>query len=157
MKRYSIHNKKGFTLVEIVVVLTIILILISISLAAFFSARKQNELSTEIDKLSFAIEQARATALNGKGSGGVGIKFSSSTYEIFIGNTYSSGPNNKIATVTLPYYISTTLPSPDYNVVFSRLSGIPNRTGTVSIYDSRDISRLKTISIGAQGDIGVIQ
>jgi len=147
-------KNKGFSLLEILTVIAILGILVAISVAVTTKAKNKQELTTEVDRLHTALDAARLDALDCRGSSGVGIKFSSTSFESFIGSSYNSGPLNRIGNLSSRYFISTSLPS---EVIFSRLTGKPSATGTIYIIDSLDTTRSKAVRIGDEGEIDMIQ
>ncbi|MEA2715476.1 MAG: hypothetical protein QOG91_504 [Candidatus Parcubacteria bacterium] len=151
-------GQKGFTAIEILVVIAIVFIITSIGLFAFISARKTKELSVLSDQIYFTLEHAKSDAVSGKNGVGAGVKFSTTTYAFFGGNVYDpANTNNKVYTVTSGYQITTTLASSDGSVVFSRIYGTPSATGTVTVADASAPTRKVDIVIGNLGDLTVIK
>lgn len=56
-------NKRGFTLVEMMVVVSVFGILVAMSLPAFSSYVRSNRLSTSVNRLAADLQMARSTAI----------------------------------------------------------------------------------------------
>lgn len=154
----SPEENKGFTIAEIVVAMVIVTLIGTISLTTFVSARKSKELITLSNQVYAVLERAKADAIASKNGQAAGVKFSTSTYVYFAGNAYdSANPNNRIYQVGSRYQITTTLPSSDKSVVFSRLYGAASATGTIDIADASTPTRHRQIVIGNLGDLTVIK
>jgi prepilin-type N-terminal cleavage/methylation domain-containing protein len=150
-------NNRGFTLIEILVVMIIMVVLFGISTQAFINAKRSSEINTLTDAIVSKLEQAKINATFGKNGTGAGIDFGSTTYTYFVGNSFNpSATTNENYAVTNGYMIATT-PNSLGSVVFARLSGIPQTMATITIQYITDPSRVKNIFIGSQGDINIIK
>lgn len=99
MDKYYLRSKKGFTLVEVIIVVAIIGILSSVSLYSLTSSRNNKDLRTAQREISSSVSLARSYALQGiaipnSTAGapcGYGFRFvSPESYEIFYIKTSSS-------------------------------------------------------------------
>ncbi|MDQ3245204.1 MAG: prepilin-type N-terminal cleavage/methylation domain-containing protein [bacterium] len=141
---------KGMTLVEILLVLSILVVLLIVVLPNFARFRSSQVLSATVSDILSSLDKARSQSLNSLDSSEYGVHFDSNQIVIFKGIVYSAlTATNEIIPISSPASLSTiTLASGGSDVYFARLSGAPSTTGTVVVTVS---SLTKTITIGATG------
>lgn len=150
-------RNRGLTLIEILIVVIVIAVIASIGISAFIGQRSKREIQTIADGIVMTLGRAKADALSGKNGSSFGVYFSSTTYSYFTGPIYNASDTSATYTsISSQYVITDTVPG-STSIVFSRLTGFPVATGTVTVTDSTDSSNKKIISIGTNGDISVIQ
>lgn len=154
MKRFSHH--KGFSLVEMLIVISILMVILAIALYSFTTAKSKKQLEIAVNSIDFKLEEAKTNALAGKNGKNFGIQFSSTTYVYFSGNSYNpSDTTNSSTTIASNLQISTSIAGD--TVIFSRLTGMPQATGTITVTDTSNASNTASVSIGTLGDISVVK
>jgi prepilin-type N-terminal cleavage/methylation domain-containing protein len=149
---------RGFSFPELIIVLAIVIILFGMGTFVFISARKDKQLIVETDKIVFRLEEARTNALAGKNGSNFGIKFSTTTYIYFSGNSYNSADTSNITfNIDMNFQATTSLPSSDNTVIFARLNGVPSVTGTTTISEISNPAHFRRIVIGSEGEITVVK
>ena len=149
----ALYKERGMTLIEILLVLAILGILALVAVVNFAGKREQVTLRTGTEAVYFALEQAKADALAGKGGEPQGVKFNSDSFVRFSGASYSGGASENLTTkINDILTISTTL-SGDETIIFSRLTGSTGGTATVTVAVSDDVSVFEQIVVGPLGDI----
>jgi Tfp pilus assembly protein FimT len=150
-------NVKGFTLIEILISIAIMMVMISIGITVFYSSKKAATLTASSDGVISTLEQARSNALSGKDGSDYGVRFSTSTYTFFTGDTYnSSDSSNIIYQTNAGTTITSSLGGSGNTVVFYRLTGLPSATGTVTV-SQQSPSKSHVITIGSQGNVTIQQ
>lgn len=151
-------GSKGFTLIETLIAIAIIVILLAISIISISSYRDAKVVQTTANEIAFKLEEAKANSIAGKNSSAFGIHFTNNSYTYFQGNSYNlSDPNNITPSFPENYSISTNLTGGATDIVFARLTGKPNIYGSITVQKDNSASTTKTISIGVLGDISVVQ
>jgi prepilin-type N-terminal cleavage/methylation domain-containing protein len=152
MKRTYTHGAKGFSLVELLVVVGILVLLTGIIMTTFVSFRKGQALDKDAELMVAVLRQARSQTLASKNLSQYGVHFASSKITIFTGTTYSAGAGGNYdfplnATDTI---ITINLVGGGSDVVFKRLSGETSQNGTI-VVSSPTTSRTRTITIYKTG------
>ncbi len=134
-----LKSRRGFSLIELIIVISIATILTSISITTFFSVSEQQSLEKDVNYAIALVEKARLQTVNAKNNSQFGVRFASSSITVFQGSTYTAGsPTNTIFTFSPKVEISSILLSGGtQSTVFELITGKSNATGTVSF-------RLKT-------------
>ena len=134
-----LKSRRGFSLIELIIVISIATILTSISITTFFSVSEQQSLEKDVNYAIALVEKARLQTVNAKNNSQFGVRFASSSITVFQGSTYTAGsPTNTIFTLSPKVEISSILLSGGaQSTVFELITGKSNATGTVSF-------RLKT-------------
>ena len=149
----SNYFKKGFTLVEITIVIAIIVIISAISVKVYFNMKEKQAILKDSESIVSIIEKTRNMSLNRKNDSAYGVKFASSSVTVFAGSTYISGNNISKYDLESDVKISTiSLSSHGTEVGFAKTTGVPNATGTVVLSTS---VYTKTITISGTGIIEV--
>lgn len=150
--------KRGFTLVETLLIMGIFAILASLGSINFFSTINQTNVGVTIDVLVADLRTAQNNAMSGKTVSGVahpswGIKFFENRYIIFAGPTYiEDAPGNY--EVLIPEGVSLSTSFDSAQILFSKESG-----EVVSYNSSNDTITLtigtttKTIELNQLGAI----
>lgn len=134
-------KQKGFSIIEILVVLALMTVLISITLVAFVSSRKNESLKSDTETVVQILQQARSQTISSKNASSYGVNFATSSLTLFPGTTYSSSNSaNLVTALTKNTTISTTLPGGTSALVFNRITGEINQSSTVTIVVSNDTS-----------------
>ncbi len=148
----------GFSLIEILISLAICVLLLTIGSVAFVNSRSAKQLDTITDSIASKLEEARAAAISGKNGTNFGVAFSSTTYTYWSGSSYSAGATGNIVyPLTSGFSISSTIPGSTFSIRFSRVSGTPSATGTITITKNGSSSTTDSITVGSLGDITVIK
>ena len=142
--------KKGITVLEIVVVVTILGILIVIIFPSFSKMRESQVIKNAVEDVKSVLHSAKSQSLASIDSSEYGVYFQSDKIIIFKGEIFSvESPDNRITEIILPAGISDItldgVSSSTGDLYFKRLSGTPSKTGTVTISTS-SISKIITIS-----------
>ena len=152
MRLKSPHNN-GFTLVEILVVLTMLAFIAGFIVIGFQNYASYQQFNQAAGDIEFALKQTRLNARSAVVDQPHGIHFSADSITQFYGGTYSAvDPSNEVIQYEL-VTIDPTLTGGVDTIIFGKLTGLPSATGTVVVSGTR-FSASTTISIT---DTGVIQ
>lgn len=141
--------KNGFTLIEILITLSILVILSTIVLSTFRLFDEKEALSKDFFMIISTLEKARNQTLFSKDSSSYGVHFETNQVVLFKGETYSSSdPENVVNKLHSKVIISNiSLEGAVSDVVFERLSGKTDQNGSVTITSKIDATNSKTINI----------
>jgi prepilin-type N-terminal cleavage/methylation domain-containing protein len=141
---------RGFTLVEVLIGLSIMVLIASFAVVGFRNYAQFQQYNQAISDVVFILNQTRLSARSAEDDAAHGVKFSSGGMTQFIGDTYVVGdPDNVLTTyglVTLQHDLSGGVDE----IVFEKLTGLPTATGTVTI-EGVDFTASTTIEITSTG------
>jgi prepilin-type N-terminal cleavage/methylation domain-containing protein len=147
---------KGFSFIEIIIVLAIIAILTAGVVISFSGFREINELNKETERMMTLILLARSKTISSEESFQYGIHFATSSVTIFRGTIFSAGDPNNLKTDLSPaveiFQINLNGGS---EAVFQKITGKTENYGTVSLRLKSDFSKTKNINIKSSGMIDV--
>lgn len=145
--KFSSHNsRKGFTLVELLVVLSLISVLAVLAMPTYNNMRHNVALETERQEVVSALRIAQQRAIASYGFEPHGVHFNTDSFVIF-GDSWTSP--SYVITYDLPADIQF-VQGQNSSVTFDRLTGTTGNT-TVSVgYPGGD---MRTISISESGTI----
>jgi len=149
------NRNSGYSIIEILVVIAILGIILTIGTVSFESLRSKKQLQITVDSISTKLEEAKTNAVADKGGLNYGIYLQPTSYTLFSGNTYNpnSGTNSS-TTIPTNILISKILSNGGDAIVFSRITGSPQATGTIVISGSSGVA---TVTVGTLGDINVLK
>lgn len=142
--------KKGFTAIEILIVLSVVVILISIAIGSLSKVKENQVIKDSVQDVLSSLDKARTETLSSLNSSEYGVHFQADQVIIFKGKVYSAGAStNEIISISSPASISNVtlagVSSTSGDFYFNRLSGAPSATGTVTV-SSTNFSKIITIS-----------
>ena len=154
---YKFEN--GFSLLELLIVITIVVLLASIGIGYYLNYGKSVEINSSAQIIVFDLKQVQSKAMIGEGGYKWGIHFvnplgtAKDYYEIFsTGTDYSTSPTI-ISTNYLPS--SATFNSPGDNsstdIIFSKISG----SATAASVAITSFGFIKTIDVSSIGIISI--
>jgi prepilin-type N-terminal cleavage/methylation domain-containing protein len=141
------REKRGFTLVEMIVVLSITILLIMTSDSIYTKLKSYNNLKIATGSLVEAIRYAQTNSQTMKDDSTWGVKILSSQIVIFKGLSYATRDIVKDQPLDFPPGISS---SGLDELVFSKMNGWTINTGTIVITND---SSIKNILINEKGTV----
>ncbi|MCX6731801.1 MAG: prepilin-type N-terminal cleavage/methylation domain-containing protein [Candidatus Parcubacteria bacterium] len=149
---------KGFTILEIIISLAIILILVIAIVFSFSSFRNNRELTNAAQETINLLNLARSKTLSSEGSSQYGIHFESSRIVLFRGTSFSeSSPDNIVSALSSLLEISAiNLNGGGNNLVFQRLTGKTDNYGIITLRIKSDIGKTKIIEIKKTGIVNAL-
>jgi prepilin-type N-terminal cleavage/methylation domain-containing protein len=148
---YTIGGQRGFTLVEILVVLTILIIIGVFSYSTFRGIYQASARRIVAEEVADALREARNNTIGSKSDTVYGVRVATSSVTRFSGLLYTPGhASNTVYTFSGGVTATGTIVSQGTNIVFALLTGTPSATGTILIQNG-DRTSTTTISIGATG------
>lgn len=152
---------KGFTAVEILVVLAIFALLLTISVVAIGALRGDSDLEAEAKAFQRTLELARSKTIASEGDARYGAYVDTSVnphqYVLFQGNTYASRVVNKDEVYKLRNTIEFSSVSfgggPE--VVFDRIQGTTSQTGSAVLQIKADPANTTTVSVESSGNVEI--
>lgn len=150
-------NTKGFTLIEIIIVVVIFGFLLAASIVFFQSFQTTYQLNASVEELSQNLRRAQNLARTSQDDSKYGIYLNAGTgesYVLFKGNTYSVRDQDFDEVYDLSPVLTLNYSLGGSNqIIFSKLRGLPGVTGTITITNSNNESKI--IEINEQGRIKI--
>lgn len=148
---------RGFTIMELLAVIAIAIVLFAIIVSGFSGLRKSSDLTLAIDEAISFLQEARAKTLSSENGSVYGVHFETSRFALFVGDTYNpADSSNKVHILPSTVEIGAwSLSGGRDDVIFKRLTGETNNSGTVTFRQTSDPSVLKIIEISSTGLAGV--
>ncbi len=151
------NNQFGFTLIELVVVMGILLMLFGFASFSLVNVQRKTSVSSTADNLVSDMATQQTKAMLGAGSSGgdsYGIYFQSDKYTLFKGTTYSaSDPNNFTVSLDLGITFSN-ITFPASLLIFSsatgEINGFSAGQNTVTLHDTQG-TKTETITVNRYG------
>lgn len=144
---------RGFTLIETLVVVTIILTLVSIVSVSYRNFSRQTELQTSAQEIVATLDRARTRTQASRNDSQYGVHLASGSYALFPGNNYdANSPDNETVTLNSRFEIAEIdLAGGGSDIIFDRLTGATAQSGTFSLRLISEPSTLYTIRVHSAG------
>jgi Tfp pilus assembly protein FimT len=147
----------GFTLVEIVLVITFMALILTITLGNFFGTKSKYAIITTAEEIAFDLRLAYENAKSQKDGTAWGTRLNNDAsgqfFEIFSGDDYASGV--KSSRTVLPAEVKFIAPAAGSNldVVFAKFTGLPAASASITIGLKNFATITKTITVNANGTV----
>lgn len=149
-------HQRGFTLIEILVSVAILLILLVLSITSFTTLRRQVEIDSSGQNILSVLRLARSRTLGSEAESTYGVHFETDKYVFFKGNTYTAGASdNKEYTLTDSEIYEINLNGGGSEVVFNRIRGTTSQFGNVKIRLTNQTTKINTININSSGQVSL--
>ncbi len=152
------HNNKGVTVLEILVVITIIAIITAVVLPSLSKFRKEQTLNNSTSDIISLLNKARNDTISSLNSTSYGVHFETSRAVYFVGSVFDTNAStNSVVLIdgsaSIPASGGISLNGGGSDVLFTRLTGQTTNYGTIIIRLTSDATRQKTITISKTGAI----
>jgi prepilin-type N-terminal cleavage/methylation domain-containing protein len=153
-------DRRGLTLLEVLIVMSIMAIIYSLSLAIYKSWNEKVILTNKTDELKSALIRAQQLAMTAAQNSSWGLHVETSSYAIFPGNFYNaSQPSNKtwllegvaILNPNLSFFNGVSGYGPD--VIFAKFTGQTINTGTVAMFPTSNPLIIKNVTVQSSGQV----
>ncbi len=147
MKKYI----RGFTLMEMAIVMAILILLVAIVVPSFSRYRKVQILKSETEHLVLLLREARSRTLSSENSLQYGVYVTSNSVTMFSGSAYVSGASgNQTTAVDSAVTLTPSLAGGGNTILFKRLSGATDQSGTIVVAVVGDTTQ-HTVTISSLG------
>ncbi len=160
MAKYSnsskISRSGGFTLIEILVAMAILVLIAFLAIASFTTFRQQVEIDSSSQNILSVLRLARSKTLASESEDNYGVHFQSDKYVLFKGTVYDSNDAaNKEYSLTDSEIYSISLNGGGSDVIFNRIRGTTEEYGNVAIRLVSDTNKAHTININSYGQVSL--
>ncbi len=142
----AVSRQYGFTLIEMMLSLTIIGMLVGLSVPVYSSFLLRNDVNIGAQQVAEALRRAQVYARGMNSDSSWSVEIQSTAVTLFKGTNFAGRNTNYDEVITLPGSITASGLS---EVQFAKLTGMPSKSGTVTLTTS--ISETKTVAINAEG------
>ena len=149
---------RGFTLIEILVVIAITVILITLAVPTYRFFQKESDLMNNTEKIINTLRLSQNKTLSSEGASQYGVHLDQTTYTLFKGNNYILRDDSFDEIHEFPESVEISeviLDGGGSEVIFDRISGTTSQFGSLTIRLKDDITKEKTIYIENSGRIGL--
>ncbi len=149
MLYYSLHSntKKGFSLVELLIVFSMIAVLSAVSITMYTQIKNKNNLEVSTTSIVQALRYAKMNAEQVNDDEKWGVYVTSDKVTVFKGNSYSNRDASSDQDLNLPGGVEV---SGLDEVLFNKVSGIPEEEGAIILSNS---DSTVTIVINEKGTV----
>jgi prepilin-type N-terminal cleavage/methylation domain-containing protein len=152
---YNTQQQNGWTLIEILVALGVIVILFALTISTFSRYRQASDFTTATDFAVALFSDIRTKTLSSENSNQFGIHIEEDSLVSFTGSVYNpADPTNKIFPLPATVHItSILLVGGGSEVIFERLTGETTQMGTITYNGKGTHMASSTIRISSTGFI----
>lgn len=149
------QSHSGFTIVELLVVISIILALVAIGLLGFINYSRYQQYQVSVVEVYETLREARSLTLGSDEDTTYGVHLDTDEIVLFSGGTFVSGDISNIVRPLSGVTVSSTLSGGVDDIVFSRRTGTTSSTGIITI-TSGDATASTTITVSGTGVIQLL-
>ena len=142
------HMNKGFTLLEVLLTITVIGFIAAFSVPLARSFLVQNDLDIAAESLAASFRRAAALSQGVSGDINWGVRVQAGGIILFKGTNFAVRDASYDETFDLSSAIT---PTGLAEVVFAELTGLPQTTGTTTLTSS--LGQVRTVNINSKGMI----
>jgi len=125
-----INNNFGFSLIQVLLVISIMLLLVSMAVPSLYQLQSSAQIDTISAEIAQNLRRAEARAMVGYNNTDWGVYFTDNTYTIFSGDSYALRDENKDEDFTIASSIELVTDFAN-EMVFTKPSGLPNTSGQI--------------------------
>lgn len=149
--------QRGFTVIEIMLVMAIAAVLVGLSTVSLFNFQRKSNLTATANTFIADLKDQQTKAMSGATEGDTanntyGVNLTSNSYILFK-NTYSSSASTNF-TIALPETVQMTTAFPNAQIIFERgsgeISGYTNGSASVTLQD-RNSGEQRVIQLNKYG------
>jgi prepilin-type N-terminal cleavage/methylation domain-containing protein len=140
------RNRRGFTLIEMLLSVACLAIIAAISIPIYQSFQTRNDLNIAAEALVQSLRRAQILAQANAGDTNSGVKIQSGSITVFRGINYATRDITEDEIFSVPTSITA---SGIGEIIFSKTFGLPSPTGNI-VFTS-NINEIKTIIINEKG------
>ena len=150
------NNKNGFTLIEMLLVIGLVLVIFGITISVGRDFSSNIDLENTAKGISSKIKLAKSQSISALNGTHYSVRVEPSKIVIFEGSAYTAGllTNSEYIFSDKIEIFAHSLGGGD-DIVFSRLTGLTNNSGTISLRVINDPSNWKQIFINSDGQISL--
>ena len=132
---FTTRTSRGFTLLEIIIVIGILGIILAVIVSPFASFRQRSILNTETQEMTTLINKARLSSMSSMNDKQYGIHFEAGKIVLFEGITYTEGveTNEEHLFNTILTLDSITINGGGAETVFQKITGSTNQNSTTTL------------------------
>ncbi len=153
------HNSRsGFTLVELLISITIMVILAGVSFINVVNYKNRQEITSNVQEIVTVLRSAQDRSLSQEGGSRWGIHFENPAeamdfYELFRGISYSSGIVVSRSVLSSDIQFDSPAAGSSSTVIFSPITGLPDAVINIKISLMGSPSVSSTITVSSNGKI----
>ena len=151
------NREYGFSFIELIIVIGIILVVSTVAIISLRSLVTQTDLSGNARSIVSTLNLAKSKTVSSEGASQWGAHFEADRFALFKGTAYNSADSNtKIYTLPSTLEISSiALNGGGANVLFTRITGQTTNYGSVAIREKDNITNSRTITIENSGQSNI--
>lgn len=140
-------NERGFSLIEMLLSVTIIGVLVGLSLPVYRSFQSSNDLDLTTQSVAEMLRRAQIYARGMKSDSQWGVRVVAGNAVLFKGASYASRDATFDETMTIAPAVSV---GGLTDILFTKLTAAPSTTGNITLTDT-NINDTRTITLNAKG------
>lgn len=153
----DLDYKKGFTLVELLVVIGLIIATSAVSFIFILNYRQMRDVQFTIQEITTILRSAQNRSVSQEEGSRWGVHFENSPtggfFNLFRGAEYENSSITATTSLRSTIQFNTPGTNNNLNVIFSPISGLPNASATVIISLVSDANTSSSVTINSNGEI----
>ncbi|GEM_PF-1340750 len=152
---YDLQTKRGFTLVELVIFLSIVVLVATLFSSGLSVYRDSQALSTSAETIVSAISTARVKTISSEGGGQFSVYFENGRAVVFSGTIFSgaSSSDKEFKTENAVIISAINLAASPNTMVFQKIIGQTQNYGNIILSLKSDSTKTRTVSVGKTGEV----
>ena len=153
------HTPRGFTLVELLVVIGVGVIMFVVTAGAFSAFTRQSVLDREVQIVRSTVQDARSRTVLAENDLQYGVHFESNQITLFAGGAYNaSDPNNEVVPIDARVSLSDiAIATSSNDIVFKKVTGEASAHGTTTVSLVSDPTQAVDLVVASSGAIFLVE